>query len=169
MLDQYISPRQLQVLLQNDLFTAPITEITKRYVLYRNRWQHVEVYTVRFNLIEGYSQEFMLQELWRRLFQRYFRKRKTVQAAIDYDILLVKEHVDGRRSYYIWRANVNRHDYYSDYEIEMNLSFQHCSQLVAQANRFDLSSLNLYFNASDVKIDSILAIVCNFSALRVHS
>jgi hypothetical protein len=78
----WISADQVDSVLKHHWYTTPMTESTKRYVLYRNHF-NVDVYTLRFNINSpNFSMETMLDTLIRKVMD-HFPNARTVVGSIS--------------------------------------------------------------------------------------
>ena len=153
----YLSESQLQLVLQNPFYSQPSTESTVNYVYYRGHI-NATVHTLRFNMIDSFSQEFMLQRVFSFLLNMY-ELGTVLLGSISYDVLLVEPK---HSSYYVWRANSNSRFNYVQQETSFRLTYNNLYQIVDTANNVHVPSLDLYFQSSSVQIERVLAIVLSF-------
>jgi hypothetical protein len=166
----YMNISEVNTLLQNPLFTAPVTESIQDYEFYRGR-RKVTIFTVRFNVVPTFNLLFMRADLDDKLSSHYPRG-VTLSVAVTYDLLLRSNPRDddddiSPPSYYIWRANTNqrsldRED--NDFDKTMYFTDHNVFTLCKNAARIDANELNIEFADSDVSIDRVLTIVLTFSS-----
>lgn len=153
----YLRHDEVQLILQNPLYTRPVTQNSSNYHLYRGRLK-AEVFTIRFNLISDFNERFMLQTCLNLLMNRY-EEETPLNCSIHYDVLLA---TPDRQSFYIWRANTNRVHFDENDEILLNLNSPELVRFCQQALNFNISDLKLFFSNSNMSIDKIIAIVFTF-------
>jgi hypothetical protein len=160
---------EVNTLLQNPLFTAPVTESIQDYEFYRGR-RKVTIFTVRFNVVPTFNVLFMRAELPYKLLS-HFPMGATLSVAVTYDLLLRSnphnDDDDSPPSYYIWRANTNqrsldRED--NDFDKTMYLTDNSVFKLCENAARININQLNIEFADSGVSVDRVLSIVLTFSS-----
>jgi len=166
----YMNISEVNTLLQNALFTDPVTESIQDYEFYRGR-RKVSIFTVRYNLVPTFDLKFMQTDLVDKLLSHYPRGI-TLAVAVNYDLLLCSNPRDDDNSpptYYIWRANSNqrsldRED--NNFDKTMYFRDENVDTLCANAVGIDVADqLNIEFVSSNVSIDRVLSIVLTFSSV----
>ena len=161
----YLNAQQMAAVLDQPLFSLPVTTTTYRYTLYRRR-TNVAVITVRFNMQRipnSTLAQFMRQQLMETLLESYELGQRLL-CLVDYDLLL-EQQPPNNSSFYCWRANSNSAAAAVatvDREQTITLSYQSIYQLVQQSLAYDLDSLDTQFANSNVTINRVLAIVLSF-------
>jgi len=154
----YLDRHQLNLVLQTPFFTQPVTENVVDYVLYRGHL-NAKVHTLRFNLIDGFDENRLIQHVLAYL-MRHYKLQTKLLGSINYDLLLSEPNTG---SSYIWRANSN-----SSFagtggsELYFELTYNNVYRFVRDAARIHVSDLDIYFRSSNVVVERILAIVISF-------
>jgi hypothetical protein len=159
----WISADQVDSVLKHHWYTTPMTESTKRYVLYRNHF-NVDVYTLRFNINSpNFSKETMLDTLIRKV-MNHFPKARTVVGSISYDMLLVDAKDQNNPSYYLWRANSNQRSASNTEETVLTMEQHQLYLFGRKAANVDVETLNVDFQSSSMVVADILTLVFTFSS-----
>lgn len=162
----FLTLSEVNVLLQNPLFTLPVIETVREYQFYRGR-RKVTALTVRFNLVPTFDLSFMKAALPDKLLS-YHPLGSHVSVAVRYDLLLRSNSMDDSGtmtpSYYIWRANTNQTTLEdNNLDVTMPLTYPNIDQMCEKAVNINLhDDLNIEFVNSDVVIDRVLAILLTF-------
>jgi hypothetical protein len=167
----FLTKDEVTFILQKPFFSAPVTESDKEYMFYRHR-TNIHLYTVRFNLTPTFSVNRMLATLQISLFQR-FPVESLLHVSIMHDLLLCSDPRAEPESFYIWRANTNRHvidDNNEDHhEFEMNLSQYNVIKLCHSVLQMNPDDFNPYFVNSSVTVDRVLSLVLTFEGPRIDT
>ncbi len=159
----FLTESEVNVLLQNPLFTSPVTESEQDYILYRGS-RKVTPLTIRFNLVPTFERSFMQAYLQEKL-NSYYRLGSLISMSVQYDFVLCN-HNAIPKTFYIWRANTNQttldKDGDDDIDVKISLTNNNVSQICNNAMSFDFDQLNLNFVTSDVTVDRVVAIVFTF-------
>jgi hypothetical protein len=155
----YLTSTQVETLLQNPYFTQEMTHSAVEYRLFKGHL-NVTVHTLRFNLIDGFTENMMINRLYTYLLSVY-NLNTHVLATIDYDLLLENPNSD-LSSFYVWRANSNAvHNNQND--IFFTFTYNNLYTIAKQALNYNLPNLNMYFRSSNVIVVRPIAIVFSFS------
>jgi hypothetical protein len=154
----YLTSHQVETLLQNSYFTQAMTQSAVEYRLYRGHL-NVTVHTLRFNLIDAFTENMMINQLFTYLSSVY-NLNTHVLATIGYDLLLENPNSD-LSSFYIWRANSNAVHNYQD-DIFFTFTYNNLYVFAKQALNYSLPNLNMYFRSSNVIVVRPIAIVFSF-------
>ena len=158
----WISADQVDSVLKHHWYTAPMTESTNRYVLYKKHF-NVDVYTLRFNINSpNFDKETMLDTLIRKV-MNHFPKARTVVGSISYDMLLVDAKDQNNPSYYLWRANSNQRSASNTEETVLTMEQHQLYLFGRKAANVDVETLNVDFQSSSMVIADILTLVFTFS------
>lgn len=159
----YLTEQQVRAILQTSHFSLPYTESFTRYSLYRGQI-NTAVLTLRFNLNED-SDDFEVSSIHSIVQQRltyYFPTETHVLTSVDYDLLLTNTLLPAVPSYYIWKANSNRHQFDINRESVLPLIGTQIYQFAQNLYLRDLDQLNVFFADSNVTVVRALAVVCSF-------
>lgn len=157
----YLTETQVASILKTDHFSSPYTETITKYSLYRGR-TNTNVLTLRFNLTG--SNEFRLSKVHNILLQRvsfHFPSISELLTSVDYDLLL-QDSSNSKASYYIWKANSNRHQFDQTRESVLAVNPTSLFHFVETLYLRDIDELNVYFTNSNVIVVQVLAVVCSF-------
>ena len=155
----YLTEAQLNIILNSSFFTVPFTESVVTYRFYRGR-TNATVHTLRFNWINEFNRDVMLQQLITYL-MTYFPLNSTLLGSINYDILLVNPGSEPK-SYYVWRANSNAHSFNEENETRFVLTYDNVYRFATNALNVNIPDLNINFQTSNVQVEKIVAIVFSF-------
>jgi hypothetical protein len=158
----YITEDQLNSLLNSSYFQDPVTKSIVKYALYQGRL-NTTVHTLRFNLIEGFNEDFMIQTVLNHL-MFHFPLNTRMLASISYDLVLVDPKADPK-TYYLWRANSNSVHFNAVEEIQFTLTYDNVYRFVSNSSNVHIPSLNINYESSSVVIDRVIAIVFSFVKL----
>lgn len=153
----YLTPAQVQSILESPYFTQQATDSVIEYANYRGRF-NAKVYTARFNLTENFNQTFMNQFLINNLLT-HFPLNTRLLGSVQYDLLL---HNPTDNSFYIWRANSNQNNTQIGPETMFFFTYNNIFRLIQNAAQIHIPDLNIFFTASNVIIDKVIAIVFSF-------
>jgi hypothetical protein len=160
----YLTQSQVDTILQTSYFTQPVTQSAVNYVLYRGHL-NVTVHTLRFNCIDSFNENMVLQHLHTYLMSVYSLNTHII-ASINYDLLL-KNPNSNPSSFYLWRANSNAvHQYHRNSlmtEIFFPLTYGNLYQFARRALTVDIASLNVKFRESNVTVVRPIAFVFSFA------
>lgn len=157
----YLTENQVASILQTAHFSSPFTETKTNYSLYRGR-TNTTVLTLRFNL--SGSNEFHVTTVHNILLQKlrfHFPTVVELLTSVDYDLLL-KDASSTTSSYYIWKANSNRHQFDQSRESMLAINAPSVYRFVEGLYLNDIDQLNIFFSNSNVIVLGVLAIVCSF-------
>jgi hypothetical protein len=154
----YLTSTQVEFLLQNPYYTQEMTQSAIEYRLFRGHL-NATVHTLRFNLIDVFTENMMIDRLYTYLLSVYNLNTR-VLATIDYDLLLENSGLDVS-SFYVWRANSNAVNNYRD-DIFLTFTYNNLYAFAKQALNINLPNLNMYFRSSNVIVVRPIAIVFSF-------
>lgn len=153
---------QVNRILSTSHYASSFTETWTQYRLYRGRL-NTSVLTLRFNLTLDPTVMFMTHVMENHLLTR-FPRGSQVLVSINYDLLLRQS--DGPPSYYLWRANSNRHRFNKSEEFVLTLTTYHINAFIQRLIRGpNMNDLNINFINSKVVVDRVLFVVCSFMSL----
>jgi hypothetical protein len=155
----YLTLSQVNHVLSSPHYSVPFTESVMNYFLYRGQF-NVQVYTVRFNIIESVTEDFIFNHLYTQLSNK-FPQIPRFKASIRYDLLL-SDPKQNPASFYIWRANSNHRNYDENNEIVLENSPDHLFQFVNNCLNAHIPDLEIDFRNSNVIVAKVLAVVFSF-------
>jgi len=153
----YLNEAQCRIVLQSPHFSQPFTVSWADYFMYRGH-THVSILTMRFNLSNPLDYPTLLAVL-RETLMFYFVLNSQLRYSIDYDVLLSAPLLDGTLSYYIWRANSNRHRFNRNTEVVFQLTHPNIRQLGDVIMQDHLEQAIHDFGNSKVTVVRLLAVV----------
>jgi len=156
----YLNETQCRTILQTPHFTQPFTVSFIDYILYRGQ-TNVSVLTIRFTRFQPTDYNTVLSTLRHEL-MLYFALNTPLVYSVDYDVLLSAPLPDGTLSYYIWRANSNRHQFNSHTEATFTLTHSNIQELVDFILQDHLAQAVIDFGNSKVSVVRVLAVVVSF-------
>ena len=163
----FLTADEVQFILNKPFFSNPVTENDSVYVFYRGR-QNIQLYTVRFNLIPSFSVRTMIATLQSSLFQR-FPPHAPLHVTVMHDLLLCGD-PKPPSSFYIYRANTNRHVINPDeerYDFDMTLTLLNVINCCHSATEMNPSDFDIYFVNSSVTVHRVLSLVITFEGPRI--
>jgi len=159
----YLTAHQCRQILRHSHYTQPMTESWTDYLFYRGRL-HASVLTLRFNWAASPTPASLETMLMDTLYT-YFTPTETVTVIVDYDLLL--RHSTVPDSFYLWRANSNRHHFDSGVEFELRLDPASLRTLTTTLLSDPRPVLDQNFLSSHALVDRILTVVVSF--MRLHA
>jgi hypothetical protein len=157
----YLTESEVNVLLQEPLFSLPVTEFKQNYQLYQGH-RKVTPRTIRFNLVPNFEPSIIQAYLQEKL-TSYYRFGSELSISVQYDFLLCNYNATPK-TFYIWRANTNQTtlEKDDDIDVKITLNYYNIKQICTNATSIDFDQLNINFVTSDVTMDRVLAIVFTF-------
>ena len=158
--EMYLTESQVYSILKMPYWSNDVTENVTKYHLYRGKFA-ATVYTVRFNLNANYDPSFVSRYLLAELQLRY-TTNTSLLASFHYDLLLV-DPKSTPKSYYIWRANSNRHSYDLAYETVFLVNDANIIRFCQEVTNMNVMDMDNNFPvSSSVIIDKPLSLVVTF-------
>lgn len=156
----FLNESEVNVILQQPLFSSPVTESDKDFIFYRGKRQ-AHLLTIRFNIIPTFSETFMTAYLQDKLTSPPFQLQKQMLASVHYDVLLCNKNVVPF-TYYIWVSNTNRASLTMDRQVNMTITYANIARFTENVTNVNVADLQVNFISSDVTVDRVLAIVFTF-------
>ena len=155
----YPTREQIDVYLNQPFFSDNYTESSKKYVFYRGKL-NVTVYTLRFNFLPSFDEDFMLRTVTTKLMSSYPMQTRLL-GSFQYDLLLRNSEADPN-TFYIWRANSNQKKFDEAHEISFLLNYANTHRFVQAVVQNNFNDLNTNFLNSKVTIERPLSVVLSF-------
>ena len=155
----YPTREEINKILEHPLFTSEFTESSKKYVFYRGKL-NVTVYTLRFNFLPSFDEDFMLRTVTTKLMSSYPMQTRLL-GLFQYDLLLRNSEADPN-TFYIWRANSNQKKFDEAHEISFSLNYANIHRFVQAVVQTSIPDLNINFHSSKVVIERPLSVVFSF-------
>jgi len=157
----YLTESEVNVLLQEPLFSLPVTEFKQNYQLYQGH-RKVTPRTIRFNLVPNFEPS-SYSGLFAGKINIILPVGSELSISVQYDFLLCNYNATPK-TFYIWRANTNQTtlEKDDDIDVKITLNYYNIKQICTNATSIDFDQLNINFVTSDVTIDRVLAIVFTF-------
>lgn len=156
---RYISWAETEEQLKAPHYTQPTTSTTLKFQHFQGR-HHAEVYTIRFNQIPSFSENFMINCLLNNLSERY-EIGDILTVSILHDVL-IENSKDDPPTYYIWTANTNQHTFNQNNAIMMSFTHANVYRYCQAVERQYTPEFNLMFTQSGCSIFRMLALVYTF-------
>ena len=156
----FLNESEVKLILQQPLFSSPVTESDKSFIFYRGK-RRAHLYTVRFNMIPSFSETFMSAFLQDKLTSPPFQLQSRLRASVHYDLLLCNR-TAVPVTYYIWVSNTNCTSLTTDHQVDMMITYANIARFTEQVTNVNLADLDTNFISSDVTVDRVLAVVFTF-------
>ena len=153
----FLTESEVNAVLQNSMFSSPVTESDVTYAFYRGMKQ-ANLLTIRFNMIPSFQSSFMVAYLQDKLTSAPYQLQSRILISVHYDLLLCNVNATPK-TYYIWRSNTNRTTLNVDHQLNMTISYANIERFCENVTTVSLSDLDSNFISSDVTVDRVLAIV----------
>ena len=155
----YPTREQIDVYLNQPLFSDEYTESSKKYVFYRGKL-NVTVFTLRFNYLPTFSEDLLFQIVSTKLMSMYPIQTRLL-GSFQYDLLLCNNDANPK-TYYIWRSNSNQRNFDEAHEILFSLNYVNTHRFVQAVVQNNFNDLNTNFLNSKVTIERPLSVVLSF-------
>ena len=118
------------------------------------------MYTLRFNFLPSFDEDFMLQNVTTKLMSSYPMQTRLL-GSFQFDLLLCN-HEANPPTFYIWRSNSNQRNFDEAHEILFSLNYANTHRFVQTVVQNNFNDLNTNFINSKVTIERPLSVVLSF-------